>query len=124
MDKIKNLLASYTQAAICYGEYKSKDNLKEEKETRSALLLEIHTSLQAAQPQWQPIETAPKDGKTEIDLWISSFGRLAGCVWHIGSFDNTSSGHWGFKKYHNLTQRLPQEFTPTHWMPLPLPPQQ
>jgi len=31
-------------------------------------------------PQWQPIESAPKDG-TEIDLWHPKLGRITGSHW-------------------------------------------
>lgn len=31
-------------------------------------------------PQWQPIETAPKDG-AEVDLWHPKLGRITGSNW-------------------------------------------
>ena len=63
-------------------------------------------------PQWQPIETAPKDG-TEI-LTIRSNGYIAKGVWYENPFGredtviDCASGKW---------------WSVTHWMPLPAPPQ-
>ena len=55
-------------------------------------------------PNWQPIESAPKDG-TEILLY-----PYAVCKWDTedGAFFRDDSDIW------------PQH--PTHWMPLPKPP--
>ena len=52
---------------------------------------------QAAQPQWQPIETAPRNGS--IFLIVDSDGKR---------YTATYNG----------------KVTSTHWMPLPPPPQQ
>lgn len=63
-------------------------------------------------PQWQPIETAPKDG-TEI-LTLRSNGHIAKAIWYDNPFGRTdtvienASGKW---------------WSVTHWMPLPTPPQ-
>lgn len=67
--------------------------------------------------EWQPIETAPKDG-TAVDLWCSNqMERYTDCIFH--------NGHW---------QRLDLDFdrmewvklesyeAPTHWMSPPEPP--
>lgn len=43
---------------------------------RAALL----SILDAREPDWQPIETAPKDG-TPVDLWMKSGGRLTNVLW-------------------------------------------
>lgn len=43
----------------------------------AAALLSI---LDAREPDWQPIETAPKDG-TPVDLWMKSGGRLTNVLW-------------------------------------------
>jgi len=62
-------------------------------------------------PQWQPIETAPKDG-TEI-LTIRSNGFIGKGVWYDNPFGRkdtvieNASGKW---------------WSVTHWMPLPAPP--
>lgn len=54
---------------------------------------------------WQPIETAPKDG-TVIDLWSRDFGRLTDEWWDIEDQCWALSGI----------------ARPTHWMPIPEPP--
>jgi hypothetical protein len=62
--------------------------------------------------EWQPIETAPKDG-TAVLLWLS--GDAAFFDWMVvGSYDGDDAG-WN----DGITMfRL----EPTHWMPLPRPP--
>jgi hypothetical protein len=68
--------------------------------------------------EWQPIETAPKDGTVVLlfvpgdddcreDCWITaSWDGLMGGVW----MDNARGEWWGFG--------------PSHWMPLPPPPKE
>jgi len=65
---------------------------------------------------WQPIETAPKDG-TVVDLWAD--GRLANCLWERHLDD-----HWR-QQYSEATGSSfgVSDLLPTHWMPLPEPPQ-
>ena len=53
--------------------------------------------------EWQPIETAPKDGKL-ILLWVP--GKEYGLMKWEGIWDDRLHGCRG----------------PTHWMPLPEPP--
>jgi len=82
-------------------------------------LLESHT------PQWQPISTAPED----VDILLMKTddkGRpcvVKGDVSDVGSgvipfvngaYSETITGH-GFDR---------DEFVPTHWMPLPNPPEE
>lgn len=59
-------------------------------------------------PEWQPIETAPKDGKLFL-CWAPMYQDLPSmyslCAWHDEA---------GF-----CIDELRQ---PTHWMPLPAPP--
>jgi hypothetical protein len=65
---------------------------------------------------WQPIETAPKDGSV-IDLWTSCGERVPDAKWtrHMGwviwGTDSFESPGW--------ERVFP---SPTHWMPLPAPP--
>ena len=53
-------------------------------------------------PQWQPIESAPRDG-TIIDVWVPGHGRECD-VWYDDG--------WSFP------------VIPTHWMPIPAPPKE
>ena len=69
---------------------------------------EMRAVLEAALPQWQPIETAPKDG--------SSFLACNGnwqtvCAWHRHHHCWVSNGPF-YARYDPDEQ-------PTHWMPLP-----
>lgn len=65
----------------------------------------------AAATQWRPIETAPKDG-TKILAWYDGQGHLL--------------VHWGYA--YGIRGWLDRngniEYTPTHWMPFPKPPQE
>lgn len=66
------------------------------------------------QREWQPIETAPKDQR-----WLL-FGGPKGRVpyvgrWFVWAGLNAENGFW---QSHCI------EVKPTHWMPLPDPPQE
>lgn len=70
--------------------------------------------------KWQPIDTAPKDGTVILGYekrgivsmyWETYFIRPEGEVfgfWELGVEEEESDDMW----------------TPTHWMPLPPPPQE
>lgn len=67
--------------------------------------------------QWQPIETAPKDGTTILahnPRGLAFFARqdvvpVHWTGWGGGAWENSTSGHKVFDEL-------------THWMPLPAPP--
>jgi hypothetical protein len=65
---------------------------------------------------WQPIETAPKDG-TRVDLWcIPSFGhsgRVSDCWFSIGKW-------WMDDAFGNDCRS--EVANAVHWMPVPEPP--
>ncbi len=56
--------------------------------------------------EWLPIESAPKDGKRVI-LFVPPYGA--------------GSGHWDETWHAHFT--LNRHAQPTHWMPLPDPPE-
>lgn len=61
--------------------------------------------------EWQPIETAPKDGR-EILLFARGNRDFIGVgQWAKGNLPETYGWFWSFA------------IRPTHWMPLPEPPQ-
>jgi hypothetical protein len=62
-------------------------------------------------PQWQPIETAPKDG-TWVLVW--SYSRVA--VSFFCEKENEWCSDWQDYQEHYNNE------SPTHWMPLPAPP--
>jgi len=73
--------------------------------------------------QWQPIESAPKDGK-----WIIAFDgeKVMPMVWVNGDEYQPYSGWcygvetWGGVLYDGYNEVSRQ---PTHWQPLPTPPE-
>ncbi len=68
---------------------------------------------------WQPIETAPKDG-TVVDLFRCGH-RVPNCSWRVNHnvlldgwvYSPPNGGKYAFHK---------RDPNPTHWMPLPEPP--
>lgn len=60
---------------------------------------------------WQPIETAPKDGKS---ILVVNGNWIVTAHWHRSQQCWASCGP--------TYERLPWDEQPTHWMPLPEPP--
>lgn len=71
---------------------------------------------------WQPIETAPKDGCV-IMLWCGDvdFGYYSKAGWRICNNGDYRDGGHG-QDYLCGTDHHSQYAPPTHWMPLPEPP--
>jgi len=59
--------------------------------------------------QWEPIETAPKDG-TWVLIWCGWVGHPRSSAFEHGSWQNLP---WIANS---------KDYNPTHWMPLPAPP--
>ena len=72
----------------------------------------------AKEAAWQPIETAPKDGR-RVDLWFPSSGRAADWQWETGGGIVGRSGGMWLKRYPGGAARLqharPNDH-PTYWM--------
>jgi hypothetical protein len=86
--------------------------------------------------EWRPIETAPKDG-TKILVFVpivgdARFGHIYAVIWddefevvnamakshakmYRGAWTDFAVESFGYEKY--------AEYKPTHWLPLPEPPQ-
>jgi len=65
--------------------------------------------------EWQPIETAPKDGRSimiAMDIAPDGFGPRIAC----GSWQRLAEVWWGVCGSALVISK------PTHWMPLPPPP--
>lgn len=66
---------------------------------------------QTAAPKWRPIETAPKDGSEFLIAWVG---------------EDAVVGWWerarGYFAWHEAAR--PRDHQPTHWMPIPSPPEQ
>lgn len=76
----------------------------------------INKGAEMVRPKWQPIETAPK--MTAILLWAHRY-----CVGHF----NTRNDKWWIYTDGTGTMEeiiINSHNKPTHWMPLPEPPQQ
>lgn len=75
--------------------------------------------------EWHTIETAPKDGKTvllcravDVDGQIMEADVIRSVFMQVAAWwDNC-----GWMVYCSLVKEPELHFTPTHWMPLPLPP--
>ena len=89
-----------------------------------------HRDVLMAEREWQPIETAPRDGKSvllacshqggtfiETGYWDPNF-RMS---WSEELEALSGTGAWT-NGYQDGSE-YPVEFTPTHWMELPKPPQ-
>lgn len=82
--------------------------------------------------EWQPIETAPKDG-TNIDLWlpsgINNGNRWPSCFWGKPDHCCGEAGPYCDSDWHGAepgwVDGIFSEFiekAPTHWLPIPKPP--
>lgn len=74
---------------------------------------------------WQPIETAPRDG-TEILTWNGVL--VTSTIWEETPDDEGHTGwcsatHWQCESYGTYNNYFGKESLPTHWMPLPEPPE-
>ncbi len=72
---------------------------------------------------WQPIETAPRDGTHILvypPTWYGEFASIA--YWHSELSGRCTEPYW---KRTDALNRIIMclENPPTHWMPLPPPPQ-
>lgn len=84
----------------------------------SATLLQSLSEAGEGSSQWRSIESAPRDGR---DVLIGGHGDVLIAHWHEGLggpgwLDDSGSSHHDYWNYVGLVK-------PTHWMPLPLPPQ-
>ena len=80
---------------------------------------------------WQPIETAPRDG-TRVMLWrgfadLGKWSEMVIAEWHHGAWcwpdpgkNPTTHGEWTDC---DLIEGYEDAKKPTHWMPLPAPPE-
>ena len=73
--------------------------------------------------EWQPIETAPKDG-TEILLWGPYCERPSPAKWYDGKWCAYWDGFRVIESEGDFGTDYREFDVPTHWMPLPDPPKQ
>lgn len=69
--------------------------------------------------EWQPIESAPKDG-TRVWLWVSD--TFVGGWWNDNRYAAKPRPYWSNDKENVRGTTWARNNQPTHWMPLPTPP--
>lgn len=74
---------------------------------------------------WQPIETAPKDGR-DILVMIPEDSALVPDIayWDSDKYASNPRPLWSMRKKWLWGVRWCREHQPTHWQPLPEPPQE
>lgn len=75
--------------------------------------------------EWMPIETAPKDGSKVIVFRPSALNNKVGVAEYFFSKSNAPSrgSYWRFLSTKFFVGAEARKNQPTHWMPLPAPPQ-
>lgn len=119
-DKIKQILMDAAKQVLEeYGVALHNVNFKvldiTDAESEGVLINSVEYNTSSAQ-QWQPIETAPKDGSSIMMLVSGSPSPYC-----VGSWDSDDEKWWP-NTYHLRTEyeqiRIDWDFEPTHWMPL------
>lgn len=72
--------------------------------------------------KWQPIETAPKDGSVFLAWFPWYGGNVEKCRWDTQRFAKRPNPYFAPDSERWLGVRPARENQPTHWMPLPDPP--
>ena len=62
---------------------------------------------------WQPIETAPMEGRRMFVV------KAFGVIFNDGKLPYTSDPYCVWRGNGGVFERWPHRFSPTHWMPLP-----
>ena len=111
--------------AVCYL-YEHPDNAPQITKMRWTHMIEAGwtetplypaEALAAKDAQWQPIETAPKDGTRAL---FYTPGNPYAVIARARLKDSIVTDRWS-KNYKGFAHQLP-ESPYTHWMPLPAPP--
>lgn len=71
---------------------------------------------------WRPIETAPKDG-TKVMLLCPRFGVCAPGEWDTNEFNKKPKPYWTHWGERIWGVKWIRDDQPTHWQPLPQPPE-
>lgn len=66
--------------------------------------------------EWQPIETAPRDGTWFLGWRPSKYEECRVDVWAWNGFDSREN------MFVDAADSICDDHQPTHWMPLPPPP--
>lgn len=75
--------------------------------------------------EWQPIETAPKDGSSVLLAVATDDGRaVAGEGWYRDNDDSDMGWWWANESPGDYyAEAIEPRWRITHWMPLPAPPE-
>jgi len=70
--------------------------------------------------EWQPIETAPKDGTDIIVMYIHIDTQCVHAAFWLEDEDDPSETGWWTYDWNEVGRVLmTDDYAPTHWMPLP-----
>jgi len=72
--------------------------------------------------RWLPIKTAPKDG-TRVDLWGINHLHYARMGRRVVNVSWGAVRDWAGNERDDWQTGHGEDFEPTHWMPLPPPPE-
>lgn len=72
--------------------------------------------------EWQPIETAPRDG-TKVLLIVVGYEPAVGAYYERG-WDYQEEGDFVQEAHYTEWCETTGPWEPTHWMPLPAPPKE
>jgi hypothetical protein len=75
---------------------------------------------------WQPIETAPKDGRDIIVMYVHIDTQCVHSAYYATAAEGYEAGDIGWWSYvfsEVSRTKLEGFMAPTHWMPLPPPPE-
>ena len=84
------------------------------------LLTELEAQLEAAKNQWQPIETAPKDGEEILVMYVHIDTQIVhNGFWLEDAQDPDSTGWWTYLRSEVAREKLEGWRAPRYWMQLP-----
>lgn len=112
MNEAKKLSERVRDIKMAFGYH---DNRRTDVETLAVEIAALEKRL--AEAGWQPIETAPKDGTELLLCSIHLYSPRTGC-W--ATYHPNAMGKAGWRTAPICGDKL----NPTHWMPLPPPPQE
>ena len=73
--------------------------------------------------KWQPIETAPKDGKIVLYRPLAwPWARITIGSWNADGYRKNPRPYWKMDRLDVSVAQM-RKWEPTHWMPLPEPPE-
>lgn len=133
-DKLAQALRSMVGIVECHVSYAENSSLARSVQHSKSALAEHEAAREVESVTgWQPIETAPKDGRKVILFYLNRNGkpRTVMARWltdeHAAEIDTDDVGlkagwYERIDNWDDYTDVAIYEGEPTHWMPLPQPP--